>query len=171
MEEERVYNEMTHQQVLPQGLGAGPHVSHRTRTVSSPVPLAAGAVCSSTGLQQPQPGCSSGRPLSPGLNYGERRDLPLPVVGGRPDVFTPPSIGRLHHSFNSPPGMVASPSPPPPQVVAAAAARRHVHPERFVRPPPVTSPGTWIRKFNFDWTSHNFSPLCPVDYPIWFVWH
>ncbi len=28
------------------------------------------------------------------------------------------------------------------QVAAAAAARRHVHPERFVRPPPITSPGT-----------------------------
>ena len=116
MEEERVYNEMSHshQQVLPQGLTAA--VSHRTRTVSSPVPLA--TACSS-GLQQSPAVCgSTGRPLSPGLNYGERRDLPLPVVGGRPDVFTPPSMGRLHHSYNSPPGvsMVASPSPPPPQV-------------------------------------------------------
>ena len=75
MEEERVYNEMSHQ--LPAGHGAGPHGSHRTRTVSSPVPLA--AACPA-GLTQPQAGCSSGRPLSPGLNYGERRDLPLPVI-------------------------------------------------------------------------------------------
>lgn len=50
-----------------------------------------------------------------GVLYAERRDVAS--AGIRPDVFTPPSIGRLH-AFTSPSGssMVASPSPPPPQV-------------------------------------------------------
>jgi hypothetical protein len=64
MEEERVYNELSHQLPVPVG-----HASHRSRTVSSPVPL--GATCPA-GLQQPTPGTSAGRPISPGLNYGER---------------------------------------------------------------------------------------------------
>ncbi len=63
MEEERHYNEMTHHQILPpQCLAAGAHSSHRSRTVSSPVPLGIGA---SPGLVQ-STSSTAGRPLSPG---------------------------------------------------------------------------------------------------------
>jgi hypothetical protein len=49
----------------------------------------------------------------------------------------------------------------------AAAARRHVHPERFARPPPVTSPGNSfapLQLINLDTRLHGFKKS--VNTPI-----
>merc|ERR1719510_2463413 len=63
MEEERVVNEM-----MLTGAGVNPgSLPSRSRTVSSPVPGAFGA-------QPPSPSPTLSRPLSPGLNFGERRE-------------------------------------------------------------------------------------------------
>ena len=130
MEEERVYNELSHASVgLTTPTAA---VVHRTRTVSSPVPVMPGP--------SPQASIpSTSRPLSPGLNYGEgsqRRE------SGHAPLFTPPPImhGRVH-SLTTPPGpsMVGVPSPsPPPPTVLPPSRPRHVHPPAPPHLPPTT---------------------------------
>ena len=136
MEEERVYNELSHASVgLTTPTAA---VVHRTRTVSSPVPVMPGP--------SPQASIpSTSRPLSPGLNYGEgsqRRE------SGHAPLFTPPPImhGRVH-SLTTPPGpsMVGVPSPsPPPPTVLPPSRPRHVHPPAPPHLPPTT-------KFSWLW--------------------
>merc|ERR1719474_574172 len=152
MEEERVYNELSHASVsvaaLAAASGATPSAAaaaaaavqvHRTRTVSSPVPVVGGFVSGPS----PQAAAaaanipSTSRPLSPGLNYGEgvqRRE------SGHTPLFTPPPM--IHHgrvySLTTPPGAgmvvgVPSPSPPPPTVLPPSGARRGPI-------PPVTTP-------------------------------
>ena len=125
MEEERVYNELSHASAV--GLATPtPAGVHRTRTVSSPVPVMPGP--------SPQGGpasipVSTSRPLSPGLNYGEgtsqRRE------SGHTPLFTPPPTimhGRVH-SLTTPPGPsivgVPSPSPPPPTALPPSRPRPH----------------------------------------------
>ena len=115
MEEERVVNEI----MLHGGAGGGgggaaapsgpvPGV-HRTRTLSSPIPVYPGQPPSA-----PSPSPSLSRPMSPGLNYGERREsggggvVPMvlssgagvvPMVVQPQDSFAPPpALARFHHS-------------------------------------------------------------------------
>lgn len=144
MEEERVYNELSHASFsgAAAGLGATPVSVHRTRTVSSPVPVVgAGGL-----VQGPSPQAASipstSRPLSPGLNYGEgvqRRE------SGHTPLFTPPPTmihhGRVH-SLTTPPGAmvgVPSPSPPPPTVLPpSGAGRRPI----MATPPHIVPPTT-----------------------------
>lgn len=140
MEEERVYNELTHAASGPTPAQlaslatptAAAVVAHRTRTVSSPVPVIGGVA---NAPQGPSPTASlptTARPLSPGLNYGEgptlqRRESGHAHVVGGPALFTPPTAmhGRLH-SLTTPPGppamMVGVPSPSPPPPITGAAA-------------------------------------------------
>lgn len=147
MEEERVYNELSHASATGSALGATPSNIHRTRTVSSPVPVVGGLV------QGPSPQAASipstSRPLSPGLNYGEgvqRRE------SGHAPLFTPPPTmihhGRVH-SLTTPPGTgmtvvgVPSPSPPPPSVLPPSGARRGpIPPPTTPHIPPTTKPAT-----------------------------
>ena len=121
MEEERVYNELSHASAV--GLATpSSTVVHRTRTVSSPVPVMPGP------SPQASIPVSTSRPLSPGLNYGEgtsqRRE------SGHTPLFTPPPImhGRVH-SLTTPPGPsivgVPSPSPPPPTALPPSRPRPH----------------------------------------------
>merc|ERR1719210_2715890 len=130
MEEERVYNELSHasQAGLTTPGSAASAVVHRTRTVSSPVPV--GMSCGpspSTGTSMP----STSRPISPGLNYGEGGHSIQRRESGHAPLFTPPPMihhGRVH-SLTTPPGaaMVAgvpSPSPPPPSALPPAGPRR-----------------------------------------------
>ena len=151
MEEERVYNELSHASA---GLTGAPSAAaaaagvHRTRTVSSPVPVMAGGLASAAG-PSPQAAASipsTSRPLSPGLNYGEgvaRRE------SGHTPLFTPPPIihhGRVH-SLTTPPGPgmvvgVPSPSPPPPSVLPPAGPHRRgpIPPPTTPHIPPTTKP-------------------------------
>ena len=153
MEEERVYNELSHasQAGLTTPGSAASAVVHRTRTVSSPVPV--GMSCGpspSTGTSMP----STSRPISPGLNYGEGGHSIQRRESGHAPLFTPPPMihhGRVH-SLTTPPGaaMVAgvpSPSPPPPSALPPAGPRRgpviptpnatpHIPPNSTRQPPP-----------------------------------
>jgi len=148
MEEERVYNELSHASVAlaptpgatPTGPGHAHAVQvHRTRTVSSPVPVVGGLNVSGPSPQSAASIPSTSRPLSPGLNYGDgiqRRE------SGHTPLFTPPPMihhGRVH-SLTTPPGAglvvgVPSPSPPPPTVLPPSGARHGRGPV-----PPVTTP-------------------------------
>ena len=142
MEEERVYNELSHASVSIGGTPAGPAaVVHRTRTVSSPVPVVGGALNPGPSPQAAPPIPSTSRPLSPGLNYGEgvaRRE------SGHTPLFTPPPIihhGRVH-SLTTPPGAIVgvpSPSPPPP-MGGANPGRRGPMPMATPHIPPTTKP-------------------------------
>jgi len=141
MEEERVYNELSHASVGLTTPNAAAAVVHRTRTVSSPVPVVGGL------MQGPSPQAASipstSRPLSPGLNYGEgiqRRE------SGHTPLFTPPPMihhGRVH-SLTTPPGAgmvvgVPSPSPPPPTVLPPSGVRRGPIPPTALPHIPPTS--------------------------------
>ena len=71
MEEERVYNELSHASVAlaptPTGPGHAHAVQvHRTRTVSSPVPVVGGLNVSGPSPQSAASIPSTSRPLSPG---------------------------------------------------------------------------------------------------------
>jgi hypothetical protein len=140
MEEERVYNELSHATgpgglATPTGAQSG---VHRTRTVSSPVPVVGGL-----GQTGPSPSASitsNSRPLSPGLNYGEGNTLQRRESGHTP-LFTPPTImhGRVH-SLTTPPGgpgmLVGVPSPsPPPGPAGLPPSRGRGHPNPPILPP------------------------------------
>jgi len=121
MEEERVVNEMMY---LGAGAGLPPSV-HRTRTVSSPIP---GPYC------PPSPSPTLSRPLSPGLNYGERRESgggPAPNV----DSFAPPAaLARFHSALPqgaflaNPQPLVGGPRSLPPRVSGGGVG------DKFARP-------------------------------------
>jgi len=117
MEEERVVNEMMFS-------GGPPHPSvHRTRTVSSPIPGPGHPTA-------PSPSPTLSRPLSPGLNYGERRES----GGGPPpniDTFTPPAaLARFHSGL---PQGTFLPSPQPRSLPPRGPA------DKFARPgAPIT---------------------------------
>lgn len=85
MEEERAVNEM-----MLCGGAAGGHplsaVHHRSRTLSSPIPSPY-----PTQPPAPSPSPTLSRPLSPGLNYGERRESGGPGCQQQGDSFVPPA--------------------------------------------------------------------------------
>ena len=151
MEEERVYNELSHASQVglttPGGPAASAAVVHRTRTVSSPVPV--GMSCGPSPGQAGVPGTSmpsTSRPISPGLNYGEGSHSIQRRESGHAPLFTPPPMihhGRVH-SLTTPPGaaMVAgvpSPSPPPPSALPPTGPRRGpVPPNNTPHIPPTT---------------------------------
>jgi len=87
------------------GVPALPGV-HRTRTVSSPVP---GPYPGQPPIA-PSPSPTLSRPLSPGLNYGERRESggPLPISI---NDFTPPAALARFHSALPQGSFLPSPSP------------------------------------------------------------
>jgi len=141
MEEERVVNEM----MYLGGVGGvvpplGPGAVHRTRTVSSPVP---GPYC------PPSPSPTLSRPLSPGLNYGERRESgggPAPNV----DSFAPPAaLARFHSAIPqgaylaNPVAVVGGPRSLPGVPRVGAQVPQQGPGERFARPgaPIALSPG------------------------------
>ena len=154
MEEERVYNELSHASqvgLTTPGGPAAPTVVHRTRTVSSPVPVgmscgpSPGQVAGPPGTSMP----STSRPISPGLNYGEGSHSIQRRESGHAPLFTPPPMihhGRVH-SLTTPPGaaMVAgvpSPSPPPPSALPPTGPRRGPVPPNSTPhiPPTARSP-------------------------------
>ena len=87
MEEERVYNELSHASVAlaptpgatPTGPGHAHAVQvHRTRTVSSPVPVVGGLNVSGPSNQSAASIPSTSRPLSPGMQFYGRGLFFLP---------------------------------------------------------------------------------------------
>ena len=128
MEEERVVNEMMFTGV---GVSGGLSTVHRTRTVSSPIPGPYPAAAPGQPPIAPSPSPTLSRPLSPGLNYGERRES-----GGVPsnDSFTPPAVlSRFHSAL--PQGGSFLPSPSPRSLPPVTGMSR---PEKFAR---HTAPG------------------------------
>jgi len=135
MEEERVVNEM-----MFSG-GGVPSLSSRSRTVSSPIP---GPY---TGGQPPSPSPTLSRPLSPGLNFGERRESSGPLPSAAVDSFTPPAALARFHSALPQGSFLPSPAPlggprslpprPPPQDQGHTPTS-HLE-KRFARPgAPIT---------------------------------
>merc|ERR1719153_1377900 len=135
MEEERVVNEM-----MFSG-GGVPSLSSRARTVSSPIP---GPY---TGGQPPSPSPTLSRPLSPGLNFGERRESSGPLPSAAVDSFTPPAALARFHSALPQGSFLPSPAPlggprslpprPPPQDQGHTPSS-HLE-KRFARPgAPIT---------------------------------
>ena len=150
MEEERVVNEMMFTGV---GVSGVPSV-HRTRTVSSPIP---GPYPPHPGQAPtaPSPSPTLSRPLSPGLNYGERREsggpgIPISIN----DSFTPPAALARFHSGLPQGAYLPSPSPrslPPRPLDPHTPASGISRPEKFARPGPgagpisvTTSPGSSV---------------------------
>ena len=144
MEEERVVNEM----MLSGGQGHPLSAVHRSRTLSSPVPAAYPGQ-----PPAPSPSPTLSRPLSPGLNYGERRESggPVPHAAQQADSFTPPAalakfptgLSASQTGFAPIGGAVARSLPPrPPQEDHRYGIPR---PEKFAKPgTPLsvsTSPG------------------------------
>jgi len=134
MEEERVVNEMMFS-------GAGvPSLPTRARTVSSPIPGPYPG-------QPPSPSPTLSRPLSPGLNFGERRESggPLPITSV--DSFTPPAaLARFHSALPqgsflpSPAPLVGGPRSLPPRVPPSEShSSTSAMEKRFARPgAPIT---------------------------------
>jgi len=121
MEEERVVNEI----MLHGGGGSSgvPLPVHRTRALSGPVPAYPGAPPTA-----PSPSPTLSRPISPGLNLGERRESSTAVSAGIPpgDSFTSPAaLARLHSSgLLPPPGPRSLPPRPPPDVQTRSLPHR-----------------------------------------------
>ena len=150
MEEERVVNEMMFTGV---GVAGVPSV-HRTRTVSSPIP---GPYPPHPGQEHrtaPSPSPTLSRPLSPGLNYGERRESGGPGIPIN-DSFTPPAALARFHSGLPQGAYLPSPSPrslPPRPMDPHTPATGISRPEKFARPGPgaagpisvTTSPGSGV---------------------------
>jgi len=149
MEEERVVNEMM---LTGAGVSAG-SLPSRTRAVSSPVPGPYGA-------QPPSPSPTLSRPLSPGLNFGERRESggPLPLASTSVDSFTPPAALARFHSALPQGSFLPSPAPlgpggprslpprhPPQNPMDTPTSAGGLENKRFARPgAPITvctSPG------------------------------
>lgn len=141
MEEERVVNEM-----MFSGSGVVPALPtvHRTRTVSSPVP---GPYPGASTAPSPSPTLS--RPLSPGLNYGDRVERRESGGGPAPpvDAFTPPAnLSRFHSALPqgtflpSPQPMVGGgPRSLPPRDPLTPGVLGMSRPEKFARPgAPIT---------------------------------
>ncbi len=121
MEEERVYNELTHAvggNSLTSPAAAAAAAVHRTRTVSSPVPNA--------------------RPLSPGLNLGEG------VTGGVASAHLPrPVATRGSRSVSSPvPTPALSPYAPGGPSVPVVPGRRPMATPPQITPPPSSALNT-----------------------------
>jgi len=85
MEEERAVNEMMLCGQAGHPLSAAVH--HRNRTLSSPIPNAGYP----GQPPAPSPSPTLSRPLSPGLNYGERRESGGPGSQPQVDSFVPPA--------------------------------------------------------------------------------
>ena len=135
MEEERVVNEMMF-------TGVGVPGVHRSRTVSSPVP---GPYPSHPGQAPaaPSPSPTLSRPLSPGLNYGERRESGGPNPISINDSFTPPAALARFHSGLPQAAFLPSPSPrslPPRPLDPHTPASGISRPEKFPRPGPGAGP-------------------------------
>ena len=138
MEEERMVNEMAFTGVGVAAVGS----VHRTRTVSSPVPGPGGYPGQPPTAPSPSPTLS--RPLSPGLNYGERRESGGPTIAIT-DSFTPPAALSRFHSGLPQGAFLPSPSPrslpprplEPPHTPATGISR----PEKFARPGPGLGAG------------------------------
>merc|ERR1719431_923908 len=92
MEEERAVNEMMLCGQAGHPLSAAVH--HRNRTLSSPIPNAGYPPTA------PSPSPTLSRPLSPGLNYGERRESGGPIPISINESFTPPAaLARFHSAL------------------------------------------------------------------------
>jgi len=149
MEEERVVNEI----MLHGGGGSSgvPLPVHRTRTLSSPVPAYPGAPPTA-----PSPSPTLSRPISPGLNLGERRESSTAAAAGIPpgEPFTSPAaLARLHSSGLLPPPGPRS-LPPRPDVAGSRLPHRppmdgtphrpfsDIKQEKFTKPgaPTIASP-------------------------------
>merc|ERR1719510_2240624 len=147
MEEERVVNEM-----MLTGAGVNPgSLPSRSRAVSSPVPGPYGA-------QPPSPSPTLSRPLSPGLNFGERRESGGPLPSASVDSFTPPAALARFHSALPQGSFLPSPAPlgpggprslpprhPPQNPMDTPTSAGGLENKRFARPgAPITvctSPG------------------------------
>jgi len=145
MEEERVVNEM-----MLTGAGVPSlQTVHRTRTVSSPVP----GPYPVQPPTAPSPSPTLSRPLSPGLNYGERRESGGPIPISINDSFTPPAALSRFHSGLPQGAFLPSPSPrslPPRPLDPHTPVTGISRPEKYARSGPGgpisvnTSPGTGI---------------------------